>query len=73
MKDLGLCSTILGIELEQSPGCIHISQPNMIQWALEMHGMTDTPIKDMLLPQNIRLTKASDDDEKIEPREYQSV
>ncbi|KAJ2303867.1 hypothetical protein IWW55_002705 [Coemansia sp. RSA 2706] len=51
MKDLGLCSTILGIELEQSPGCIRISQPNAIQRALEMHGMTDTPIKDTPLLQ----------------------
>ncbi|KAJ2285425.1 hypothetical protein IWW55_007262, partial [Coemansia sp. RSA 2706] len=56
-----------------SPGCIRISQPNAIQRALEMHGMTDTLIKDMPLPQNIRLTKVSDDNEKIEPREYQLV
>ncbi|KAJ2152007.1 hypothetical protein GGH15_006194, partial [Coemansia sp. RSA 562] len=70
MKDLGRCTLILGIEVEQKNGSVKISQPSTIERTLECHGMSECMKVSTPLPGNYKLDPATDDEVLEDIKEY---
>ena len=73
IKDLGELNYFLGVKIDQQDNSVWIGQPAYTKNLLEMFGMQDC--KPVSTPASIglKLNKASDEDECVDQRKYQSA
>jgi hypothetical protein len=74
MKDLGIASKFLGMEIDYgSDGSIKIHQHSYIQQLLERHGMGDCTPVTTPLDTSVKLGSIHEDEASADPKEYASI
>ena len=74
MKDLGIASQFLGMEIEYgNDGSIKIHQNSYIQQLLDRHGMGDSTPVTTPLDTSVKLSSITKDEASADPKEFASI